>query len=232
MLLDFGLTSEIESDTGYGTRPLNDTAQWGSAGYAPLEQYGRHSRLQPATDIYALGATLYHLLTGKMPIPATERAAGDILATPQSINIRVPQFVGDAVMSAMDMDVTKRPQDVAQFLAKLDRHQLVVGDSGDVDTAIIAEENPHPNAANSVGYPCSECGAPNSLGVVMCSKCGSWLIGANGEHTTEEEEHTTQAASNIVPGEPLPEWVKSQVSKSPSDSKPSDAASDRKWWRS
>lgn len=39
-------------------------------GYAPLEQYGQEARFEPYTDLYALGGTCYHLLTGQMPVQA------------------------------------------------------------------------------------------------------------------------------------------------------------------
>ncbi len=72
-------------------------------GYAPLEQYGQEARFEPFTDLYALGGTCYHLLTGQMPVQATDRAAGVELQSPHRLNREVSQTVSDAVMWAMEM---------------------------------------------------------------------------------------------------------------------------------
>lgn len=58
-LVDFGLARGISTDT---TKTLV-----GTLGYAPLEQF--EGKPEPRSDQYALGATLYHLLTGKTPAP-------------------------------------------------------------------------------------------------------------------------------------------------------------------
>jgi serine/threonine-protein kinase len=59
-VIDFGIAREYKSDSG------SDTSYMGTRGYAAPEQYGT-SQTDARTDIYALGATAYHLLTGVSP---------------------------------------------------------------------------------------------------------------------------------------------------------------------
>jgi serine/threonine-protein kinase len=59
-LFDFGIAKEIEEDADGGTTV-------GTRGYAAPEQFSRGARIDGRTDIYALGVTLYHLVTGKNP---------------------------------------------------------------------------------------------------------------------------------------------------------------------
>lgn len=61
MLIDFGTARE------YKERALGDTTCLGTKGYAAPEQFGGQGQSDPRTDIYCLGATMYHLLTGHNP---------------------------------------------------------------------------------------------------------------------------------------------------------------------
>lgn len=74
-LIDFGIArqSEIGQTTSTFLKGV------GSAGYAPLEQYDSEKPTDARSDIYALGATLHHLLTGRLPPSAVARASGEEL---------------------------------------------------------------------------------------------------------------------------------------------------------
>lgn len=61
MLIDFGTAREFKETS------VADTTCLGTQGYAAPEQYGGHGQTDGRTDIYCLGATLYHLLTGHNP---------------------------------------------------------------------------------------------------------------------------------------------------------------------
>lgn len=60
-LIDFGIAREYKAEN------LSDTVSLGTKGYAAPEQFGGHGQTDARTDIYCLGVTLYHLVTGKNP---------------------------------------------------------------------------------------------------------------------------------------------------------------------
>lgn len=111
VLIDFGSVRDFQTSKTISMTRLV------TPGYAPLEQYAHKGRLGPATDIYALGATLYHAVTGKMPPPAPDLATGAPLPPlPSSVHKGLAQ----AINTAMNVSVAQRPQDVDNFLALLD----------------------------------------------------------------------------------------------------------------
>jgi predicted alpha/beta-hydrolase family hydrolase len=69
VLLDFGAARQA---LGEQTRTMTGIV---TPGYAPFEQYGALGRQGPWTDLYALGATLYHCATGRAPVEAPDRIA-------------------------------------------------------------------------------------------------------------------------------------------------------------
>jgi eukaryotic-like serine/threonine-protein kinase len=60
-LIDFGIARE------YKEQNLADTVSLGTKGYAAPEQFGGKGQTDPRTDVYCLGVTLYHLVTGQNP---------------------------------------------------------------------------------------------------------------------------------------------------------------------
>jgi WD40 repeat protein len=113
VLIDFGAArAYMAGKTGRMTVIL-------TPGFAPYEQYATMARFGPTLDIYALGATLYYLLTGEVPISAPDRAIGVELRGVREINGRVSRQVEEAVMKAMAMRVEERPQSVEEFVKLL-----------------------------------------------------------------------------------------------------------------
>ncbi|MDR3710078.1 MAG: serine/threonine-protein kinase [Capsulimonadaceae bacterium] len=113
-LIDFGTAREFAVDSAKQMTTML------TPGYAPLEQYTRSGKVGPYSDIYSLGATVYHMLTGQQPIAATDQANGAILVPPRQLNGDVSVVVSDAVMWAMQSDSTQRPQTIDEFLGALE----------------------------------------------------------------------------------------------------------------
>lgn len=84
-------------------------------GFAPPEQYEAENRQGAWTDIYALGASLYLLITGEKPAASPDRKILDELKSPREIDASVSEQLSNAVMKAMAVDMHLRFQSVADF---------------------------------------------------------------------------------------------------------------------
>lgn len=84
-------------------------------GFAPPEQYDSISEQGPKTDIYALGATLYYMLTGVKPDESTNRKITDVLKEPKEIIKDLPQHINDTVLKAMAIEPHLRFESVEEF---------------------------------------------------------------------------------------------------------------------
>jgi tetratricopeptide (TPR) repeat protein len=120
VLLDFGLARGGEGQgQGVGASLLAYTPQ-----YAPIEQI-RGEPPDPRSDLYALGATLYHLLTGQLPANAVARMQAllqrepDPLIPAHTLNPAVPEAVGAALQRAMAPLPEDRPPGAAALRALL-----------------------------------------------------------------------------------------------------------------
>ena len=118
VLIDFGLAKQYDSATGHQT---SSTPVGISEGYAPLEQYmqGGVGEFSPETDIYALGATYYKLLTGQTPPSASSVNEDGLPLEPLKSRGVTPQVI-TAITHAMEGRRRDRPKAVAEFLAEFD----------------------------------------------------------------------------------------------------------------
>ena len=66
-VIDFGIARERRADGDGPAKAAGDTVQLGTRGFAPPEQYGGTHQTDARSDVYALGATMYDLLTDKSP---------------------------------------------------------------------------------------------------------------------------------------------------------------------
>ena len=95
-------------------------------GFSPPEQYGPSIGQNPQTDIYALGATLYYLLTGIKPEEATNRRIDDNVPPPKALNEEIPDNISNAVLSAMALDLQLRFKTIEEFQAALTAQEPVL----------------------------------------------------------------------------------------------------------
>ena len=84
-------------------------------GFSPPEQYQAISEQGAWTDIYALGATLYYMITGTKPIESTNRKAEDNLIQPKEIKPDLPDYINDTILRAVAVDMHLRFSSVDEF---------------------------------------------------------------------------------------------------------------------
>ena len=113
MLIDFGTAREFKS------RSVADTVCLGTRGYAAPEQYGGMGQTDARTDIYCLGATLYHLLTGHSPAdpPYEIRPIGEW----------IPEYAGsgleEIIIKCTKQDPNERYQNCAELMYALEHEE-------------------------------------------------------------------------------------------------------------
>lgn len=123
-LLDFG--SVRESFYGSGTLTIMV-----KHGYAPIEQY-QHKGQGPWTDVYALSATIYYCLTGKVPEQAVDRLYEDELIPPRKLGVNITEKQEQAILFGMGIRPKRRFQSVEELYAAL---------YGEEDASVFAHES-------------------------------------------------------------------------------------------
>ena len=117
-LIDFGLSKHYDAN---GQPETSTNIGLGTAGYAPIEQgnQAKSGEFRPTIDVYALGATLYKLLTRETPPAASELVSDDELVEDNLREKGVPTNLIKVVTEAMCPNVKKRTQTVRDFKSQL-----------------------------------------------------------------------------------------------------------------
>ncbi|MCB0257467.1 MAG: protein kinase, partial [Anaerolineae bacterium] len=117
-LVDFGLVKLLDH-TGQSTAAA--LRGMGTPAYTALEQYpGNESHTDARTDLYALGATLYHLLTGTPPANVRDRLLSSrALEKPRRLNTKLSTRTEAAILKAIEVHPDQRFQTASQMRAAL-----------------------------------------------------------------------------------------------------------------
>lgn len=113
VLIDFGTARHFDKN---GNPSSFSVAKGVTEGFSPIEQYETIGRFDARLDVYALGATLFYLLTGKTPVKAQDISGQYIMdALPANISERTRE----AIVHAMQQNKNDRTASVNLFLQEI-----------------------------------------------------------------------------------------------------------------
>lgn len=116
-LIDFGVSKRYDLDN----HETSTTMLTLSKGFASIEQYDNEGTLNfsPCPDIYSLGATMYNMLTGRIPTESILRATRK-MENPRDINPLISERTESVILKAMEISPSNRFQSIKEMMDALD----------------------------------------------------------------------------------------------------------------
>ncbi len=112
VLVDFGLTRLYDPESGTQTM-----VKAVSEGFSPVEQY--LGKTNPQSDIYSMAATMYLLLTNRLPSPAVSRSMKDDLIAPRLLNPALSLQMERVLVKALSVDAQQRYASMREMVQAL-----------------------------------------------------------------------------------------------------------------
>jgi serine/threonine-protein kinase len=141
-LVDFGLVKPYNLND---PRTMTMFHGIGTPEYAPPEQYDPGMHTDQRSDVYALGATLYHLLTGQAPVSVTRRTTEpSSFHPPRQTNAKISPEVEQVILRAMEIERAKRFTSASDMRAALNliRRPYLVDATRTTDLTALAAVTP------------------------------------------------------------------------------------------
>jgi len=188
-LIDFGIARHFQ--------PLSNATMIGTQGYAPPEQY--RGKVEIRSDLYALGATIHHALTGRDPtseppfsfpplkklMPDVNPALAEVVDRALSYDVekRIPsasEFKRCVLAIKLDSSTATAPSDAPQSATNAVAHQQITRGKPQLklplgSSSAAASPSAPTRTASRVGFVCPDCGKKIPADSRFCSYCAADL---------------------------------------------------------
>ena len=192
-------------------------------GYAPIEQYSTHGEQGPWTDVYAMSATVYRLITGRTPPSATDRTCGSAVELPSALGVKITPAQEKALMRGLALQTVDRTQTMAELAESLRARKSVHGLKPEKPKAPEKRDKPGKPA-----LPKKRLIAIGAAALVVLAVCLTLPIqaGIKADKNTAKVQavlETPAKTESTAKAEPTPEQKPGTGDKKPEDMKPEPA---------
>lgn len=188
-LLDFGAARYSIGDK---SRSLDVVLKHG---FAPKEQYTRHGKQGPFTDVYTVGASFYFAITGKRPPDSIDRIEEDDLVPPSRLGVQIPAAKENAILKAMSVQPADRYQTMNEFKAALMSTNVSSAQAGQP----MAQQPAQP-MAQQAGQPMANAMPGNGFSNGMQNNTPQMMYQNQMQQAMPQNRYQQAAPNYAVPG--------------------------------
>ena len=209
ILIDFGTARALQSE--------RSATMIGTPGYTPIEQITTHGKRGPWTDIYALGATCYRLITGERPPEANERLSDDEdpyrpLIKRSELRERFSRILLQSIDTALAIRAKNRWQTAQAWLEELDKLEPQSAATKTIDSTPLTAVAIEPDSASAPSAPTDKATASATarpetknkrkaftIGALVLALAGAIFISTTASDATSDNDKSAPKNSVVVP---------------------------------